>query len=715
MRGVRTRFRVAAFLLAIGPHSVLPTNHAFSAPRLSSPQSQSGSSVWLGPSTVGAFEHRMREGRAICLSASEETARGIRQRDESGPFSVLLPESDPSRALRPGLKILLRATPRLQAATPAAEALKLAAARWETVIQTPLTIVVDVDFGPTLFGNGFDDDVVAATDAQVLGGNCLYPALRSTVTTGAYRPEQSALFDLLPVKGLPTDRGLSSGLVASSASLRAVGLLNPAADIALEASDFGPPPAIGFNSRFDYDFDANDGIDPGRLDFEAIAVHEIGHVLGFISFVGQQESDPSLDLEPSLWDLFRIRPDSAGGAFTSAPRISASGGEQIFYNGGASRSLSTGRPDGTGGDARQASHWKDDNLAVRYLGVMDPTIAPGERQFLTDADVDVLDTIGYRTKTLGDPTIVVPIASGAPQTSGIIAPPPGLGALSHTHYSILVPRGATELRIELNGTQDIDLFARFAQPVFNNGHIAIADYVSRGESGSETITITESSFPPLRPGIYYIAVANLGPGDSDFTLRATVEGGDTSHAPAIFNLKTGLDGDVLALDCVALDRDGDFAAAEVSLLDDNEETVGSPKSFTISAGNSTRIQSHLAFGGIGSLAAARRARVVLIDRAGNRSADAIVDLSRSEPVGLNLNSASFSGSKLVLKVRGITEGLEVEINGRVVAPPRKLKLNAAGTKLTVKGDSDQLGLQQGANQIRVKNVSGWSNALILDL
>jgi hypothetical protein len=47
---------------------------------------------------------------------------------------------------------------------------------------------------------------------------------------------------------------------------------------------------------------------------------------------------------------------------------------RAFLMGISAMPLSTGRPDGSGGDGRQASHWKDDSISGQYLGTMDPTI-----------------------------------------------------------------------------------------------------------------------------------------------------------------------------------------------------------------------------------------------------------------------------------------------------------------------------------------------------
>lgn len=351
------------------------------------PESPSYRSVWLAPNNLGAFVRKLVDGRAVCLEAGVEQARSIRDRDPNLPLTALVP--DPSLDQQ-GLRIILRGTSQLRGFPLASEALKRAAARWEAVIQTRVTIVIDVDFGPTLFGTPFDDNVVGSTDTQVLGGNALYPAVRAGLISNAIAPQRTSLLNSLPARAVPTDGGESAGIAASSATLRALDLINQTADPAGELGSFGLPPAIGMNSKFSFDFQPADGIAPDKLDFEAIALHEIGHILGFISCVGQQEMDSSIGVESSIWDLFRVRPDAISG-FAAAQRILTSGGEQSFYAGDAALPLSTGRPDGAGGDGRQASHWKDDNLTGQYIGVMDPTIGPGEPYFITDNDTAVLD------------------------------------------------------------------------------------------------------------------------------------------------------------------------------------------------------------------------------------------------------------------------------------------------------------------------------------
>jgi hypothetical protein len=663
--------------------------------------------AWAGPYTLGTFVRKVMDGRMACLEAGIEQARRIKERDPNLPLSELVSDANLSTAQQRNLKINLRGTSQMQSFPMAIDAFKRAAARWESLIQTDVTVIIDVDFGPTLFGTQFDDDVVSSTDSQVLGGNSLYPAVRANLISETYVPGKISLYNSLPLNATPTDVGDSSGVTATSATLRALGLINQIADPDGELNSFGPPPAIGFNSKFNFDFDPNDGID-SKLDFESMALHEIGHVLGFISFVGQQEMNSSIDVEPSIWDLFRFRPDGIKSDFAAMQRILSSGGEQSFYAGGTKLGLSTG------GDGKQASHWKDDNLTGQYIGVMNPTIGPGERQFITDNDISVLDTIGYRTRSVFNQTTIIPLISAKPQIGGIQTPPPSLGALSHTQYSIAVAQDATQLRIDLNGNQDVDLFVRFGQPVVIQGHNPKTDYMSTTESSSETITVTPSSSLPLRKGIYYIAVANFGPGEADFTVTATVTGGINRHVPAIFNIRANLEGDALELDCAAIDRDGDFRMADVSIVDESGRRVSS-SSFAINSGTSIQIESRLMITNLSTIPTAARASIILIDSFGNRSPEAILDFSKAQSGGLTVTGASFTESKLTLIVRGVVAEAELEINGHVVAPPRKIKINTSGKKLTIKGSANQLSLHPGANRIRVKNVNGWSNIVVLNI
>src|SRR5262249_50490106 len=121
------------------------------------------------------------------------------------------------------------------------------------------------------------------------------------------------------------------------------------------------------------------------------------------------------------------------------------------------------------------------------------------------------------------------VNSGEAQTGSIVGPPVSGGVIYRPEYSIFVPPGASELKIDLSGNQNLDLLARFDKPVFPNvpgGGFEPPDHISNNPGVTpESISITPSSSPPLRSGLYYIAVANFGPGAANFNLTATVTGG----------------------------------------------------------------------------------------------------------------------------------------------------------------------------------------------
>lgn len=151
---------------------------------------------------------------------------------------------------------------------------------------------------------------------------------------------------------------------------------------------------ITFNTKFDFDFDNTNGIEKGKFDFEAIAIHEIGHALGFISGVDildaqilSSNNENALKFVSTL-DLYRYSDESFD---KNALDWTADTREKYFsIDGGVTRkgTFSTGL---FFGDGRQASHWKD-NLE---LGIMDPTFAPEELGIVTDIDLLAFDVIGW--------------------------------------------------------------------------------------------------------------------------------------------------------------------------------------------------------------------------------------------------------------------------------------------------------------------------------
>ena len=350
---------------------------------------------------AGMFTLYESDGGVACREATPEEARALLERDQVERLHTISPINRYTQnAEGRGLRIVLRATQQLERFPQAKAAFLRAADTWEDKIQTPITVIIDVDFGPTLFGTPFQRNSIGASGSQLLGSSGIYEQVRARLIEKASSEQELAVFNSLPTGSLSTDIGTTTNLRGTSANARALGLLSAVADPDGTEKSLGQPPSIGFNSSFNFDYDPTDGIDRDKIDFDAVAMHEIGHVLGFISQVGSRELDSKLPVAPAVWDIFRLRPGADIDDLSKAQRILSSGGEQVFNAAGIELPLSTGRPNATGGDGFQASHWKNDSLIGDwYIGVMEVGIPSGKRQVLTSNDLFALQLMGYKLRT----------------------------------------------------------------------------------------------------------------------------------------------------------------------------------------------------------------------------------------------------------------------------------------------------------------------------
>ncbi|HZI19904.1 MAG TPA: NF038122 family metalloprotease [Pyrinomonadaceae bacterium] len=329
-----------------------------------------------------------------------------RQVGDGREFLTSAAPDDTGLALQPsaGLRIVLHGTQQLEQNQAAKNAFIVAANRWEALVSTPITVVIDVDYGPTFFGDAYEDPNILGAAASSGGTTSLSTARQRLINNSSPTPSELQLYNALPSSSVPVEFNdattSASSVRLNVAQARALGLVpnitNPDS-VPLMQGDAG----IGFNSAFNFDFNPDDGITSGTTDFDSVATHEIGHVLGFTSNSGGGSATTL-----SVWDLFRFRP-SAGNlnTFATAPRVMSKGGDQVFFGnrtstfGGAELQLSTGGPNPTpqDGDGRQSSHWKDDHLSGPrpYIGIMDPTIRPGLRRTISENDIRTLDLLGY--------------------------------------------------------------------------------------------------------------------------------------------------------------------------------------------------------------------------------------------------------------------------------------------------------------------------------
>lgn len=350
---------------------------------------------------LGVEVQYFEDGKVKCRQATADEARMMTRRDPNLQLREITPtSSNQMNAQSGGLKIILRGTSQLEAFPQAKEAFLKAAAVWESIIQNPITIVVDVDFGPTIFGEPFPANFGGLTNFQNIGpdevseASFWYPTIRDKLIASASNDEERSLYNSLPVASVPTDFGNTAAVFGPATLFRALGLLDPVADPDQEGH-LGTPPSIGFNSARSFDFDQSDGIDSDKQDFTALAEHEIGHVLGFFSLVGVLEIF-NAELAVSVWDLFRFRPGITFGTFSFASRILSSGDVHVFFAGRSEVELSTGRIDSSGGNGFQSHHWKPFPQTGHYIGVMDPTLSKGQHAPITENDIDAIDAMGYR-------------------------------------------------------------------------------------------------------------------------------------------------------------------------------------------------------------------------------------------------------------------------------------------------------------------------------
>lgn len=176
------------------------------------------------------------------------------------------------------------------------------------------------------------------------------------------------------------NNGNNNYMLFTSANGRALGFDIPS----------GNDATIQFNTDYAsvFDYNPDDGIGAGQLDFVGIATHEIGHVLGFVSGVDTRDYNPDaysenqVDILSTPLDLYRY---SANGVLDWSV-----GGTPYFSIDGGATSIELFATGKNLGDGFQASHWQNN-----APGIMDPNFAYGQLGQLTALDLQAVDVIGW--------------------------------------------------------------------------------------------------------------------------------------------------------------------------------------------------------------------------------------------------------------------------------------------------------------------------------
>jgi hypothetical protein len=252
------------------------------------------------------------------------------------------------------------------------------------------------------------------------------------------------------VDGLPTDDlsklAYDPGLTTSSQTL----YLNTSVIKAIGGSTGLAPTArdgnVTFSSNFGFDFNPTDGISANTFDFIGVAIHEIGHALGFVSGVdfldnygigksplagslGYSLNDTSIY---SALDMFRYSNDPTDLVLGKSTTLDLSVGGTKYFSIDGGKTALFGNTMATGrfnGDGQQASHWKDTAGCAIGNGILDPTFCFGQTGYVTGLDLAAFDAIGWNLKTDALTYGTTSTATIYSQFAVAAAPEPGVWAM----------------------------------------------------------------------------------------------------------------------------------------------------------------------------------------------------------------------------------------------------------------------------------------------
>jgi hypothetical protein len=311
--------------------------------------------------------------------------------------SITLAAIGSSGSMTPANALTFNFTPTAGTSQQAIDGFRTAGERWSAIFDDNITVNINIDFAAL----GANTLAQASSSYQNFSYSQVYNALNSDRTSATdnaavYSLSSNGAFKMLTnyttdnpngsgsaVAYLDADRSANNSNVSvNTANAKALGLIG----------NSGTDASISFSTQYLWDFDGSNGIDTSSFDFVGIAVHEIGHAMGFVSGVDTLDynrSGYSGDaFRHTTLDLFRYSTESAS---LGANDFTADNRDKYFSLDGGTTAIASFSNGANTSDGRQASHWKD-NLG---LGVLDPTAGRGELLQITENDKVAFDAIGW--------------------------------------------------------------------------------------------------------------------------------------------------------------------------------------------------------------------------------------------------------------------------------------------------------------------------------